>query len=246
MADHGSSAGSPAGSQPGSSFRRRALPTFQSSAPGALADEQLRRNLKKATTTIRGKREAVAGEMPDWEALRESAGAVKREVLSHLDEYLDQLEERVTQAGGVVYRARDGREATAIIGRLVKETKAREVVKVKSITTDEVGLNEALSGQGIDAIETDLAELIIQLANERSSHFLVPAIHKNRTQIRDLFRVSLDRPDLSDDPQELAEAARLHLRKAFMDAEVAVSGANFAIAETGTVGVVESEGNGRM
>jgi L-lactate dehydrogenase complex protein LldF len=234
------------GSPPEGLSRGRALPTFQSSAPGALSDEQLRRNLKKATTTIRGKRANVAGEMPDWEALRTTAGAVKRDVLNNLDEYLDQLEERVSQAGGVIHRARDGVEATSIVGRLVKEAKAREVVKVKSITTDEVGLNEALSAQGIRPIETDLAELIIQLADERSSHFLVPAIHKNRTQIRDLFRVSLNRPNLSDDPQELAEAARLHLRKEFMDAEVAVSGANFAIAETGTVGVVESEGNGRM
>jgi L-lactate dehydrogenase complex protein LldF len=123
---------------------------------------------------------------------------------------------------------------------------ARTVVKVKSITTDEVGLNEALAARGIRALETDLAELIIQLAGERSSHFLVPAIHKNRTQIRDLFREHLGPPDLSDEPAELAEAARLHLRRKFLEAEVAVSGANFAVAETGTVGVVESEGNGRM
>jgi L-lactate dehydrogenase complex protein LldF len=122
----------------------------------------------------------------------------------------------------------------------------RTVVKVKSITTDEVGLNRALASRGIRAVETDLAELIIQLAGESSSHFLVPAIHKNRTQIRDLFRVHLGLPELSDEPAELAEAARLHLRRIFLEAEVAVSGANFAVAETGTVGVVESEGNGRM
>jgi L-lactate dehydrogenase complex protein LldF len=109
-----------------------------------------------------------------------------------------------------------------------------------------VGLNRALEAQGIEAVETDLAELIIQMAHESSSHFLVPAIHKNRTQIRDLFRERLGRPDLSDDPGELAEAARLHLRQKFLGAHVAVSGANFAVAETGTVGVVESEGNGRM
>lgn len=230
----------------GSGFRRGALPTFQSSAPAALADEQLRKNLRKATTTIRAKREAVAGEMPDWEALRATAGAVKKDVLEKLDRYLLELEETVTRAGGTVHRARDAAEANAIIGDLVQATGVREVVKVKSITTDEVGLNEALAARGVHAVETDLAELIIQMAGESSSHFLVPAIHKNRTQIRDLFRVTLNRPDLTDDPPELAEAARLHLRKKFLDAEVAISGANFAIAETGTVGVVESEGNGRM
>jgi L-lactate dehydrogenase complex protein LldF len=184
--------------------------------------------------------------MPDWEALRDAAREVKAEVLSRLDHYLLLLEASVTRAGGVVHWARDASEAGEIIAGLVEAAGAREVVKVKSITTDEVGLNEALGARGIEAIETDLAELIIQLAGERSSHFLVPAIHKNRTQIRDVFRESLRRPELSDDPGELAEAARLHLRKKFMDAEVAISGANFAVAETGTVGVVESEGNGRM
>ncbi len=221
-------------------------PTFPSAAPRALADGQLRRNLGRATTAIRAKRAAVAGELPNWEALREAGHRIKEEVLRNLDGYLLRLEESVSDAGGHVHWARDGDEAQRIIGRLVSATGAREVVKVKSITTDEVGLNEALSAQGVEAIETDLAELIIQLAGETSSHFLVPAIHKNRTQIRDLFRVSLGRPGLSDEPGELAEAARLHLRKKFLEAEVAISGANFAIAETGTVGVVESEGNGRM
>ena len=107
-------------------------------------------------------------------------------------------------------------------------------------------MNDALANAGVSAVETDLAELIIQMASEESSHFLVPAIHKNRTQIRDLFRVHLGLPGLSDDPGALAEAARLHLREKFLKAEVAVSGANFATADTGTVGVVESEGNGRM
>jgi L-lactate dehydrogenase complex protein LldF len=231
---------------PGQPFGRKTLPTFQSSAPAALADEQLRRNLRRATTAIRAKRASVAAEMPDWEALRATAAAVKRVAMERLEEHLDALEESVVRAGGVVHRARDASEANAIIGDLVRRAGAREVVKVKSLTTDEVGLNQALASKGIQAIETDLAELIIQLAEERSSHFLVPAIHKNRTQIRDLFRERLDRPELSDEPRELAEAARIHLRKKFLEAEVAVSGANFAIAETGTVGVVESEGNGRM
>lgn len=224
----------------------RSLPTFPKAAPAALADDQLRRNLRKATTAIRRKREGVVGEMTDWEALRRAGRAIKEGVMESLDSLLLQLEEEVNRAGGRVHWARDGKEASALVAELVKKAGAREVVKVKSITTDEIRLNEVLGAQGITAVETDLAELIIQMARESSSHFLVPAIHKNRTQIRDLFRDRLDLPELSDDPRELAEAARLHLRKKFLDAGVAVSGANFAVAETGTVGVVESEGNGRM
>lgn len=225
---------------------RRPLPTFSRAAPSALADDQLRRNLRRATTAIRRKREGVVEEMPDWETLRRAGRAVKEEAMARLDEHLLQLEASVLRAGGRVHWARDAAEASGIVGDLVEEAGAREVVKVKSITTDEIRLNEALEARGIQAVETDLAELIIQMAHETSSHFLVPAIHKNRTQIRDLFRERLSLPELSDDPRELAEAARLHLRKKFLRAEVAVSGANFAIAETGTVGVVESEGNGRM
>ena len=117
---------------------------------------------------------------------------------------------------------------------------------MKSLTTDEIGLNDALAAAGIHALETDLAELIVQLAGERPSHLLVPAIHKNRTEIRDLFRERLGLDGLGDDPGELTAAARAFLRDAFLRARVAVSGANFACADTGSVVVVESEGNGRM
>ena len=121
------------------------------------------------------------------------------------------------------------------------------MVKVKSITSDEIGLNAALQRAGITAVETDLAELIIQLAGETSSHILVPAIHKNRAEIREIFvRSGVAGPDLSDAPADLAEAARLYLRERFLRARIGVSGANFAVAQTGTVCVVESEGNGRM
>jgi len=226
--------------------RNRSIPSFPSAAPEALADSQLRANLRNATQAIRKKRVGVVGELPDWDALTEAANAVKRRVMENMDGYLLELEASVIRAGGKVHWARDASDANEIVGGLVDEAGARSVVKVKSLTTDEVGLNQALEARGVRAVETDLAELIIQLASESSSHFLVPAIHKNRTQIRDLFRVHLGRPDLSDHPEDLAEAARVHLRDQFLSADVAVSGANFAIAETGTVGVVESEGNGRM
>jgi L-lactate dehydrogenase complex protein LldF len=223
------------------------LPTFQAGAKQALANAQLRRNMGKATSTIRAKRANVVAEMADWEALREAGRAIKARTLRHLDEYLVQLEASVSQAGGQVHWARDAAEANRIIIDLVRPTGASEVVKVKSLTTDEIGLNAALAEAGITAIETDLAELIIQLAHEPSSHILVPAIHKNRSEIREIFRQTIAQgQDLTDNPKDLAAAARTHLRRKFLSAQVAISGANFAVAETGTICVVESEGNGRM
>ena len=144
--------------------------------------------------------------------------------------------------------ARDAAEANAIVTELVEATGADEVVKVKSMATQEIGLNEALEAAGIAAFETDLAELIVQLGHDQPSHILVPAIHRNRAEIRQIFLDEMGDvdPELSDDPAVLAGAARLHLRRKFLSAKVAISGANFAIAETGTLGVVESEGNGRM
>ena len=219
---------------------------FPSAAAKALRDTQLRRNLAVATTTIRDKRAQVVRERPDWEELRDAGEALKRRVLRHLDEYLLRFEVSVQAAGGQVHWARDASEAQALVAGVVASTGADEVVKVKSLTTDEIQLNDALAARGVSVIETDLAELICQLGNEEPSHILVPAIHKNRTEIRDLFRRELGLPDLSDEPRELAEAARGYLREKFLGSRVAVSGANFVVAETGTVCVVESEGNGRF
>lgn len=225
----------------------KALPMFPQAARAALGNSQLRRNMGKATSTIRAKRAAVVSELPDWEELRAAGSTIKARTMRHLDEYLLQLEASVQRAGGEVHWASDAAEANRIITEIVRSTGAQSVVKVKSLTTDEIRLNEALATAGIRAIETDLAELIIQLAGETSSHILVPAIHKNRSEIRDLFRRTLaGNEDLSDDPQQLTSAARRYLREQFLSAQVAVSGANFAIAESGTVCVVESEGNGRM
>ncbi|QIN77906.1 iron-sulfur cluster-binding protein [Rubrobacter marinus] len=231
---------------PPDAFSEGRTPTFEESAKESLSNSQLRRNLGKATQTIRRKRGVAVAEMPDWEELREAGRALKARTLRHLDDYLVELEESVKRAGGQVHWARDAEEANRIVAGIAKSHGAREVVKVKSIATDETKLNEYLEGEGIAAYETDLAELIIQLAGETSSHILVPAIHKNRSEIRELFMRELGVEDLSDDPPDLANAARLYLRKKFLSAKVGISGANFAVAETGTVCVVESEGNGRM
>jgi L-lactate dehydrogenase complex protein LldF len=221
---------------------------FPVAAASALADTQLRRNLGHATSTIRAKRAAAVAEVPDWAELRAAGAAIKDDVLAHLDRYLVQLEEQVTAHGGTVHWAGDANEANRIITDLIRATGATSVVKVKSMATQEIGMNEALAAAGIEATETDLAELIVQLGHDRPSHILVPAIHRNRDQIRDIFaREMPDAPaQLSAEPTELTAAARAHLRRKFLAARVAISGANFAIAQTGTLAVVESEGNGRM
>jgi L-lactate dehydrogenase complex protein LldF len=220
---------------------------FPAAAKAALGDAQLRRNLRKATHTIREKSARVIAEVDDWEDLREAGRLIKERTMRHLDVHLETLERSVSERGGVVHWARDAGEANAIVADLVRGADADEVVKVKSMATDEIGLNEALAREGISAHETDLAELIVQLAGDRSSHILVPAIHRNRSEIRDLFlRMLPGSSDLSDDPRALADAARRYLRERFLTARVGISGANFAVSDTGTVCVVESEGNGRM
>ena len=221
---------------------------FPAAAREALANTRLRRNLAHATSTIRAKRAAVVAEVPDWEALREAGSAIKADTMARLPELLEQLEANVTARGGVVHWARDAAEANRIVVDLVRSTGESEVVKVKSMATQEIGLNEALEDAGIAAHETDLAELIVQLGHDRPSHILVPAIHRGRAEIRDIFAREMPGvdPGLTDDPGVLAAAARTHLREVFLRAKVAVSGANFGVAETGTLTVVESEGNGRM
>ncbi|WP_374201761.1 lactate utilization protein B [Saccharopolyspora sp. 6T] len=221
---------------------------FPAAARTELGNAQLRRNVGKATRTIRDKRIAVTGELSDWEELRSAGAAIKRDVLSRLPELLERFEQAVTARGGTVHWARDAAEANAIVTRLVRGTGSEEVLKVKSMATQEIGLNEHLTDEGITAIETDLAELIVQLGADRPSHILVPAIHRNRAEIREIFlraMLGVD-PDLDDDPAHLADASRRFLRDRFMRARVAISGANFGVADTGTLSVVESEGNGRM
>jgi L-lactate dehydrogenase complex protein LldF len=220
---------------------------FPAAARVSLADAQLRRNLGKATQTIRAKRLNTIAELPDWEQLREAGAAIKARAMATLPEQLERLEEAVIRSGGTVHWARDGAEATAIVARIAQEKGTREVIKVKSLATDEIDLNEGLAERGIEAVETDLAELIVQLDGDTQSHILVPAIHKNRAEIKALFERTIAKgEDLGWEASAIAEAARRHLREKFLSVPVAVSGANFGVAETGTICVVESEGNGRM
>lgn len=228
------------------------MPDFPRAARAAVNDTQLRRNLHTATRTIREKRDAAVSELGDWSDLRAAGQAIKDRTLRHLDLYLERLESAVQTAGGKVHWASDAAEANRLVTRLVRDTGESEVVKVKSMTTQETELNDALNQAGITAYETDLAELIVQLSEDRPSHILVPAIHRNRAEIRDILASRMAEwgiaaPEgLTDDPRALAEAARRHLRDKFLTTNVAVSGANFAVADTGTMVVLESEGNGRM
>ncbi|GAB94218.1 L-lactate dehydrogenase complex protein LldF [Kineosphaera limosa] len=240
-------------------------PGFPTQAKVELENPVQRGNLHHAMTTIRTKRQRVVDELDHWEDLRLAGEAIKNRTLRHLDTYALQLEASLTAAGSVVHWARDAAEANEIAVRLVKEALADEdvtydgtgqvgdeVVKVKSMVTQEIALNEALEADGIAAWETDLAEIIVQLGHDRPSHFLVPAIHRNRAEVREIFLAEMGNygkpapEDLDSEPRNLAGAARLHLREKFLRAKVGISGANFAVADTGTLAVVESEGNGRM
>ena len=223
-------------------------PPFAENASRSLGDAQLRRNLRNATATIRNRRAGLVAETPDWQELRHAGAAIKDDVLHHLDRYLTEFERNATARGAQVHWANDADEANHIVAGLIKQTGHTEVIKVKSMATQEIGLVDALARQQIRAHETDLAELIIQLSHDKPSHIVVPALHRNRAEIREIFAKHMpDAPtDLTDDPHALAEAARLHLRRLFLKTKTAISGANFAIAETGGLLVAESEGNGRM
>ena len=221
---------------------------FPKCAKEELKNEQLRSNLRFVTHAIRNKRARVTAELPDWQELRNTGESVKNYVLANLPELLEQFERNFTAAGGHVHWARNASEANQIALDLIREQGVDEIIKIKSMATAETGLNEFLEENGINAIETDLAEEIVQLGHDRPSHILVPAIHRNRREIRDIFLREIEgiNPDITDEPAELAEASRNRLRNKFLNTTVAVSGTNFGIAETGTLTIVESEGNGRM
>lgn len=229
----------------GNIFEETPFPKY---AKEELKNEQLRANLRFVTHAIRNKRARVTAEVPDWQDLRNTGESVKNYVLANLPELLEQFERNFTAAGGHVHWARNATEANQIALDLIREQGVDEIIKIKSMATAETGLNEFLEENGINAIETDLAEEIVQLGHDRPSHILVPAIHRNRREIRDIFLREIEgiNPDITDEPAELAEASRNRLRQKFLSTKVAVSGTNFGIAETGTLTIVESEGNGRM
>ena len=219
--------------------------TFGENAKAALADAHLRGALKNATSLFGERRKAAAASLPNWEQLRSQARAIKDEVLLHLDRYLEEFVRNAEGRGAKIHWARDAAEANAIICKLATERRARIVVKSKSMTTEETHLNTALEAAGMQVVETDLGEYIIQLAEETPSHIIAPAIHKTRGQIAELFTAELGMPP-TDDVAQLTSTARATLRDRFAAADVGISGVNFGIAETGTIVIVENEGNIRL
>ncbi|HEU0121445.1 MAG TPA: LutB/LldF family L-lactate oxidation iron-sulfur protein [Bryobacteraceae bacterium] len=222
-----------------------ALP-FPEAAKKMVANSQLRRNVRHATDVIRNKRGKVVGEKEDWQELRAAGNAIKRHTLRHLDYYLQQFEENCTKAGGHVHWAKDADEANRIIVDILAKRAEKEVIKVKTMTSDETRLNVALEKAGITPVETDLADMIVQLGEDKPSHIVVPALHRNRMEIREIFLKKMGLETLGYEPQDLAGAARTYLRERFLRVTAGISGANYLVAETGSVCVVESEGNGRM
>ncbi|MBV8072774.1 MAG: iron-sulfur cluster-binding protein, partial [Acidobacteriaceae bacterium] len=226
--------------------RAHQAPSFPVAAHTLLGNEQLRNNVRHATSVIKRKRSQVVDELMDWEQLRAAGHQIKEHTLRHLDFYLEQFEAACTRAGGQVHWARDADEANQLVIRILRAHHAKEVIKVKTMTSDEIGLNAALHAAAIAPYETDLADLIVQLGNDQPSHIVVPALHRNKREIREIFLSAMDLGELGDSAEDLASAARAYLREKFLRVKAAISGANFAIAETGSVCVVESEGNGRM
>jgi L-lactate dehydrogenase complex protein LldF len=219
--------------------------TFDANARAALADVQLRGALRKATTLFGKHRLAAARSLENWEELRTQARAIKDEVLLHLDQYLEQFASNAEKRGAQVHWARDAAEANQIVCSLARERGARKVVKSKSMVTEETHLNDALQAQGVEAIETDLGEYIIQLAGETPSHIIAPAIHKTKKQVAELFTAKLGL-EPTDDVAQLTSAARRVLRQRFAAADIGISGVNFGVAETGTILILENEGNIRL
>jgi L-lactate dehydrogenase complex protein LldF len=219
--------------------------TFDANARAALADTQLRSALRKATGQFGMRRLAAARDLSNWEELRTEARAIKDEVLLHLDKYLEQFASNAERHGAQVHWARDAAEGNEIVYRLAESRGARRIVKSKSMVTEEMRLNAALEAAGIEVIETDLGEYIIQLAGETPSHIIAPAIHKSKKQVAELFTAKLA-VEPTDDIDKLTSAARHVLRERFAAADIGISGVNFAVAETGTILILENEGNIRL
>lgn len=219
--------------------------TFGENARTALADMQLREALDRAMSIFGERRRASIGSVTDWQGLRDRARAIKDEVLLHLDRYLEEFAANAEAAGATVHWARDAQEACEIVARVAEERGIRSVVKSKSMASEEIHLNAALAERGIDPVETDLGEYIVQLAGEVPSHVVAPAIHKSKSQVAQLFTERLGM-EPTDDERVLTQVARRTLRQRFAEASMGISGVNFGIAETGSILILENEGNARL
>lgn len=218
---------------------------FNKAASAAIKDEKIQANLLGLYNGFHQARIVAADATPNWEELKEKGRAIKAHTIDNLDYYLEMLEASVTKAGGKVYFAHDAEAAAKYVVDLALAKGVKIAIKGKSMVSEEMGLNHKLEDVGIEAVETDLGEYIIQLADETPFHIIAPAIHKSREEISDLFEEKLNVPHY-EEIADLANEARGQLREKFIQAEMGITGANFVVAETGTLVLVTNEGNGRM
>ncbi|MDH5398686.1 MAG: LUD domain-containing protein, partial [Cyclobacteriaceae bacterium] len=200
----------------------------------------------KTIWLARTNRDSAASRVPEWEELRDLASNIKEHLLSRLDEYLEEFENNAAANGVKVHWAKDGKAHNEIVRRIIEEKKARRIVKSKSILTEECGMNHELEALGFEVVDTDLGERIIQFARQRPSHIVAPAIHLSSEEISEIFHEALNTEKGNEDPQYLTETARQHLREKFFSADIAMTGVNFAVAETGAFVVCTNEGNADM
>jgi L-lactate dehydrogenase complex protein LldF len=223
--------------------------SFKENADHALADASLQKALGFIKRGFVEKRAAAAARLPEFEALRDQARDIKDHVLNHLDHYLERFEARVRENGGTVHWCRTPDDANQAILSICRSVGAKTVTKGKTMIGEEIALNEFLEGHGIEPVETDLGEYIIQLRREPPSHIIAPAIHVNKEQVAEAFRAAhrhLDPARRLDEPRELLAEARAQLRDRFLAADVGITGANMLIAETGSSVIVTNEGNGDL
>ncbi len=218
---------------------------FKHGAAAAMADRQIQENLAVLYEGFHQARIEAGQATPNWERMRDVARAIKAHTMDNLDHYLEMVESSVTSAGGKVFFATDAEAANRYILDLARAKGAKTVIKGKSMVSEEIGLNERLEEAGIEAVETDLGEYIIQLAEETPYHIIAPAVHKSREEISALFAEKLGTPRYHE-ASELTQEARRLLREKFVGADIGITGANFVVAESGTVVLVTNEGNGRM
>ncbi|MDP5307270.1 lactate utilization protein B [Paracoccus spongiarum] len=219
---------------------------FKARADAALADRTLKLAIDRTTGTAEAKRAAALSAFPEFEAARARGKAIKDHVIAHLDHYLEEFERNAIASGARVHWAADDAEARAIVTRICLEADARLVTRAKSMLGEEIGLPHALADAGIERVETDLAEHIIQLAGEAPSHIIWPAMHRTREQVADLFRTGHHPPPAAEDPASMVQSARRELRAKFLGADVGISGANFLVADTGATCTVTNEGNAEL
>lgn len=226
------------------SLKTSSLP-FKTLIDRQVHDQIMQKAVANAQETIGRNRQKMVDELGHWEDWRDRAAQIRDHVLANLDAYLYQLSEKIEQHGGHVFFAQTKEEASQYILNIAKEKKAKKIVKAKSMVTEEIGLNPVLENAGINVIETDLAEFILQQAKDAPSHVVVPAIHKNRAQIRQIFHDKLGYNG-SDTPEEMTRFVRQNIRDDFFTADIGITGCNFVVAETGSVCLVTNEGNARL